>query len=63
MPNTVEKQKELAASNADVTFYQGKVASAKFFAVEILSTVKVRCDIVSKGATTAVDICGESFAL
>lgn len=61
--DTVEKKKALAVSNADVAFYNGKVASAKFFAVEILPTVKVRCDIINEGETTPVDMGDESFAM
>lgn len=61
--DTIEKQKALAVSNADVAFYNGKVASAKFFAVEILPTVKVRCDIINEGETIPVDIGDESFAM
>ncbi len=61
--DTAEKQKMLAVSNADVAFYQGKVASAKFFAAEILPTVKVRCEIIKRGETIPVDICDESFAM
>lgn len=61
--DTIEKQKALAASNAEVAFYQGKIASAKFFAAEILPTVKVRCEIINTGETIAVDICDESFAM
>jgi len=60
--DTVEEQKELAVSSAEVAFYQGKVASAKFFAVEMLSTVKVRCEIINEGETIPADISDESFA-
>lgn len=61
--DTKEKQKELAVSNADVAFYKGKVASAKFFASEILPIVKVRCEIINEGETIPVDIGDESFAM
>lgn len=60
--DTLDKQKKLASSNTEIAFYQGKVASAKFFAVEILSTVKFRCEIIKEGETIPVDICDESFA-
>ena len=60
--DTAEKQKALAEDNVDVAYYQGKVASAKFFACEILPTVKVRCEIIKEGGTLPVDIADASFA-
>lgn len=60
--DTEEKQGRLAAENPEVAFYRGRVSSAKFFAIEILPTVKARCAIIKTGETTAVDIDNESFA-
>ncbi|HET57660.1 MAG TPA: acyl-CoA dehydrogenase [Deltaproteobacteria bacterium] len=60
--DTEEKQKKLAGENADVAFYRGKVATARFFATEILPTVKSRCAVIKKGETTAFDVNDESFA-
>lgn len=61
--DTKEKQSALASTNADVAFYQGKVASAKFFAAEILPTVKIRCELIHEGEKIPADICDESFAI
>ncbi len=61
--DTAEKQESLTATNAEVAFYQGKVASAKFFAFEILSTIKVRCDIIQEGELIPVQIADQSFAV
>lgn len=61
--DTKEKQASLALENADVAFYQGKVASAKYFAAEILPTVKIRCKLIHEGETIPADISDESFAI
>lgn len=61
--DTDEKQNTLASTNDEVAFYQGKVASAKFFAYEILTTIKVRCDIIKEGEMIPVQIADQSFAV
>ncbi|MCK9275240.1 MAG: acyl-CoA dehydrogenase [Syntrophales bacterium] len=60
--DTVEKQKALAENNTEAAFYEGKIASAKFFASEILPTVRTRCEIVKAGEIIPVEIAEVSFA-
>ena len=57
------KQRGLIHENTDVAFYSGKVASAKFFATEILPTVKGRCEVIKAGDKIALEIADESFAI
>ena len=56
------KQKSLQRSDKDVAFYSGRIASAKFFANEILTTVKARCEAVKMGEKSALEITEEAFA-
>jgi hypothetical protein len=55
------RQRALVRENPDVAFYQGKIAAAKFFAVETLSTVKARCDVLKAGERAPLEIADESF--
>jgi alkylation response protein AidB-like acyl-CoA dehydrogenase len=55
------KQRALVHTDADVAFYTGKIASAKFFVVEILCTVKSRCEAIKLEEKTAFEIADESF--
>ena len=48
--------------NRDVAFYRGKVASAQYFAVHILSTIQSRCNALGRGEKSALDISPSSFA-
>jgi alkylation response protein AidB-like acyl-CoA dehydrogenase len=59
----LEKLAFLDAGDADVSFYKGKVMSARFFAAEILPTVNVRCGIIKQGQALAVEIDEESFTV
>ena len=59
----LKKLASLDTGNADVSFYNGKVMSARFFAAEILPTVKARCGIIKEGEALAVEIAEESFAV
>jgi len=59
----LEKLASLDAGDADVPFYKGKVMSARFFAAEILPTVKARCEIIKDSEALAVEIAEESFAV
>jgi len=59
-----EKQDALAAENSEVAFYQGKIASLKYFASNILTTVKGRCEAIKEADKTPVEIaeaCFESY--
>ena len=54
-------QRALVHTNADVAFYQGKVASAKFFANDVLMTVKGRCDAIRMAERAPLEMADESF--
>jgi len=56
------KQRGLVHKDADVAFYTGKVSVAKFFAVNVLLTVKARCEAIKVGDKTPIEIADESFA-
>jgi hypothetical protein len=55
------KKRALIRSNEDVAFYNGKIASAKFFAVEVLCTVKSRCEAVRSEEMVTFEMADESF--
>ena len=44
--SSIGKQKGLQRSDKEAAFYSGRIASAKFFANDILTTVKARCESV-----------------
>ncbi len=56
------KQRALVHQDAEVAFYAGKIASAKFFAVNVLLSVKARCEALKAGDRTPIEIADESFA-
>ena len=55
------RQRALVHENADVAFYQGKIAAAKFFANEVLMTVKGRCDAIRMAERAPLEMADESF--
>jgi alkylation response protein AidB-like acyl-CoA dehydrogenase len=55
------KQRALVHENADVAFYQGKIAAAKFFANEVLMTVKGRCKAIQSAERAPLEVADESF--
>lgn len=55
------KRRALVHEDRDVAFYEGKVASAKFFAVEILSTVKAKCEAIKCGERVPIEMADECF--
>lgn len=55
------KQRALIHANADVAFYAGKIASAKFFAVEVLCTIKARCEAIKSEEKIPIEMADESF--
>jgi alkylation response protein AidB-like acyl-CoA dehydrogenase len=55
------KQRALVHENADVAFYTGKIATAKFFAVEVLCTVKARCEAIKSEEKIPIEMADESF--
>ncbi len=57
------KQRALIRENKEVAFYNGKIASAKFFALNILSTVKARCEAIKVGDRTPLEMAEELFTI
>ncbi len=55
------KKRALVHEDRDVAFYSGKIASAKFFAVDVLSTVKAQCESVKFGERVPIEMVDESF--
>jgi len=55
------KQRALIHENADVAFYAGKIAAAKFFAVEVLCTIKARCEAIKSEEKIPIEMADESF--
>jgi hypothetical protein len=55
------KQRALVHENKDVAFYAGKIAAAKFFAVEILCTIKSRCEAIKSAEKIPIEMALESF--
>ena len=60
--DSIGKQKALERTDKDAAFYAGKVSSAVFFAFEILTTVKARCEAIKMADKTCLEISEESFA-
>ncbi len=56
------KQKGLQRSDREAAFYSGRIASGKFFANEILTTVKARCEAVKMDEKSPLEITEEAFA-
>jgi alkylation response protein AidB-like acyl-CoA dehydrogenase len=56
------KQKGLQRSDREAAFYSGRIASAKFFTNEILTTVKARCEAIKMGDKSPLEITDEAFA-
>jgi hypothetical protein len=55
------RQRALVHENSDVAFYAGKIAAAKFFAVEVLCTVKARCEAIKSEEKIPIEMADESF--
>lgn len=55
------KQRALIHEDPDVAFYNGKVAAAKFFAAEVLSTVKAKSEAIKFGERVPIEMADESF--
>ncbi len=60
---TIGKQKGLQRENQDAAFYAGKIASAKFFANEALTTVKARCEAIKANDKSAMELVDLAFTL
>jgi alkylation response protein AidB-like acyl-CoA dehydrogenase len=55
------KKRALIRENPDVAFYYGKNAAARFFVVDVLSTVKSRCEAIKFGERIPIEMAEESF--
>jgi hypothetical protein len=60
--DTPEKQTTVARQNADETFSSGKVAGAKYFAVNVRSSAKSRCAAIEAAEMAPLEISEEAFA-
>ena len=60
--DTKEKQRDLEREDKDTAFYSGKVAAGKFFAVNVLTSVKARCEGIKRADKTPLEISEEAFA-
>lgn len=60
--DSIGKKRALVHTDKDVAFYEGKIASAKFFAIEVLSSVKAKCEAIKIGDKTTIEMAIESFA-
>jgi hypothetical protein len=61
--DSAEKQKALNKENKEAAFYSGRVASAKFFAVESLTTVKARCEAIKMDEKAPLEMTEAAFAI
>jgi alkylation response protein AidB-like acyl-CoA dehydrogenase len=55
------RKRALIHENADAAFYEGKIAVAKFFAVDTLSSIKSRCEAIKRGERVPIEMADESF--
>jgi alkylation response protein AidB-like acyl-CoA dehydrogenase len=60
--NSPDKKIAVQKADKDAAFYNGRIASTKYFANEILTTVKARCEAVKAGDKTPLEMIEESFA-
>jgi len=60
---TIGKQKGFQREDQEAAFYAGKVASAKFFANENLTTVKGRCQAIKDGDKSALELVDLGFTM
>jgi len=58
---TIGKKKGLQREDADAAFYAGKIASAKFFMNEIVTTVKARCEAIKANDKSAMELVDDGF--
>jgi hypothetical protein len=59
--DSLGKKKGLLRSDSDAAFYSGRIASAKYFANEILTTVKARCEAIKAGDKSPLEMVDEAF--
>jgi alkylation response protein AidB-like acyl-CoA dehydrogenase len=58
-----EKLKSIGEDHSDKSFYEGKVATAKYYVNNILPGVSVKCAVLSKGDDTAIRMSNEAFSI
>jgi len=55
------KKRALIHEDPEIAFYDGKVASIKFFTLEVLSTIKAKCEAIKFGERVPIEMAEESF--
>ncbi|MEN6460178.1 MAG: acyl-CoA dehydrogenase [Syntrophomonas sp.] len=55
------KAQEVGPNHYDYNFYAGKVASARYYLMNVVPNVRTTADIVAAGDTSALDVLTESF--
>ncbi len=60
---SIAKKRALARANVDAAFYQGKIASAKYFACNVLPAIAGRCKCITLGDKTPIEMLEDSFAV
>jgi alkylation response protein AidB-like acyl-CoA dehydrogenase len=60
---SIAKKRALARENGDAAFYQGKLASAKYFACNVLPAIAGRCKCITLGDKTPIEMLEDSFAV
>ena len=61
-PTPKKSSRDLEREDKETAFYSGKVAAGKFFAVNVLTSVKGRCEGIKRADKTALEISEEAFA-
>jgi alkylation response protein AidB-like acyl-CoA dehydrogenase len=61
--DSIAKKRALARENGDAAFYQGKLASAKYFACNVLPAIAGRCKCITLGDKTPIEMLEDSFAV
>ena len=59
----IGKKKALESEDREAAFYSGRIASAKFFAAEALTTVKARCESIKMGDKVPLEITEAAFSV
>jgi hypothetical protein len=58
---TMGEKRALAREKAEAAFYVGKIATAKYFAVNVVSQIKARCRSIELADKTPIEVPEESF--
>lgn len=57
------KKRALVHEDANVAFYQGKIAAARHFSVSVLTLVKAGCEAIRIGEKTPIEMAEESLGM